>query len=215
MCERYKLRFYHELGIIAWADDDLFETFTGDLMEGGDLWQICLGRRIQLDPDDFDGEDFMRGLIEESCLFPNAVTTEHGAWQTVLTRQGRKKRRVWVTRLTLASQDVLSDSGSDGASEVADELAHAGEDAVSVDELDIDPYAPPATLFINEYEDETDSEDDDAGTCSQSSASEAGEASEMVLRDAAWDSDAFFQGYSSSDDSEVDLELGDPNDPEE
>lgn len=46
MCVRYNLRFYHGLGIIAWADDDLFEMFTGDLMEVGDLWQICLGRCV-------------------------------------------------------------------------------------------------------------------------------------------------------------------------
>ena len=46
MCTRFKLRFYHELGIIAWADEELFEEFTGDLMEEGDLWQIYLGRCV-------------------------------------------------------------------------------------------------------------------------------------------------------------------------
>ena len=46
MCIRYQLRFHHGYGITAWADDDLFEEFSGDLMEGGDLWQIQLGRLV-------------------------------------------------------------------------------------------------------------------------------------------------------------------------
>lgn len=46
MCVRYQLRFHHEYGIVAWADDDLFEEFTGKVMEDGDLWQIHLGRFV-------------------------------------------------------------------------------------------------------------------------------------------------------------------------
>ena len=44
MCIRYELRFYHDSGIIAYADEDLFDDFTGDLVETKDRWQICLGR---------------------------------------------------------------------------------------------------------------------------------------------------------------------------
>lgn len=171
---------------------------------------FLIRRRVDLDLGDPDGYDFVRDLVEESSLFPITFTPEHGAWETVLTRQGRKKKRVWVTRPAMVALDVLSDSDNGESEEDGDNM-NAGEAAVTVDELDIDPYAPPATLFIDEYEEETDSEVDDADADFHHSVSESGEASEMVLRDAAWDSDTFFQGYSSSEDSEIGLENGDSN----
>ena len=46
MCERYDLQFYPASGIIAWADDDLFDDFTGELVQEGDRWQIYIGRYV-------------------------------------------------------------------------------------------------------------------------------------------------------------------------
>ena len=63
MCETFHLSFSEEDGIIAWADDKIYEQFSGPAMLKGDFWKIHLGRRIDLDEDDLDGLMFIEGLL--------------------------------------------------------------------------------------------------------------------------------------------------------
>ncbi|VDC05027.1 unnamed protein product [Peniophora sp. CBMAI 1063] len=212
MCIQYKLRFYDELGIIAWANDDLFDEFTGDLMKEGDLWQICLGRHIKLDWNDPTGELFIFALLEEVIFWP---TEGLGEWETVLTRQSRKRRRVWVTRPVVSAQDVLSDSESaPDSDEGSDVTVDVGMGAVSIPEYDLlaGPNVPLAALFLDEYASDSedddleddDSEDDSDDEVLSSSDLETDDALTMVQRDTAWNVDA---DHESSDDSDIDLLL--------
>ena len=161
----------------------------------------------------------MRELLEETTIFPTTLASGHdgGGWETVLTLQGRKKKRVWVTRPITTTQDVLSDSDSDAESEESSHGEDAEDRTIPVDDLVTDPYAPPTTLFVNDYVDDSDYSEDsssESDECDEDSINssdlEPGEASEMVLRDAVWDADAFFEDYSSSEDSDVDLQFTNP-----
>lgn len=55
MCETFELQFTPDAGIVAWADQDLFDEFTGDGVKRGDRWKNRLGRRVELDGEDVDG----------------------------------------------------------------------------------------------------------------------------------------------------------------
>ncbi|KAJ7786359.1 hypothetical protein B0H16DRAFT_28465 [Mycena metata] len=89
MCETYQLQFHPTNGIIAWADEDLYEDFAGPAMQTGDSWKLMLGRRIELDEDDLDGSQFMVALLEDGVVFP----LPHCGWETVEEEPG-----IWVTR---------------------------------------------------------------------------------------------------------------------
>lgn len=67
MVELYQLEWTDEEGIVAWADEDLFDEFSSDSMKEGAKWKIYLGRRIVLDPADPDGTKFVEDLVEEIC----------------------------------------------------------------------------------------------------------------------------------------------------
>ncbi|KAJ7706137.1 hypothetical protein B0H17DRAFT_1325858, partial [Mycena rosella] len=66
MCETFHLEFHADVGIIAWADGDIYEEFAGPLMQEGDFWKIMLGRRIVLEDDDPDGSEFIEALLEDA-----------------------------------------------------------------------------------------------------------------------------------------------------
>ncbi|KAL5530972.1 hypothetical protein ACEPAG_3848 [Sanghuangporus baumii] len=91
MCETFCLEFTQEKGIVAWADDELFKSFSGMSMKNGDSWKIYLGRRIHLDEDDIDGAQFIEDLLEEVLLFPSS----HLRGPLGLERAKREMR--WVT----------------------------------------------------------------------------------------------------------------------
>ncbi|KAL5492887.1 hypothetical protein ACEPAI_4335 [Sanghuangporus weigelae] len=91
MCETFFLEFTQEKGIVAWADDELFKSFSGMSMKNGDNWKIYLGRRIHLDEDDIDGAQFIEDLLEEVLLFPSS----HLRGPLGLERAKREMR--WVT----------------------------------------------------------------------------------------------------------------------
>lgn len=90
MCELFDLEFALESGIVAWADEYIFEEFSGPAMKQGDRWKIHLGRRVRLSKGDIDGSIFMEELLEEALYFPAGVNSR---WKTVQERGG-----VWVTR---------------------------------------------------------------------------------------------------------------------
>ncbi|KAA1466669.1 hypothetical protein DENSPDRAFT_868594 [Dentipellis sp. KUC8613] len=98
MCETFHLEYTPEGGIVAWADTDLFEEFSGPKMKKGHFWKICLGRRIILDEDDMDGSQFIEGLVEEAMVFPISESRRKpwGMWETVL--EENTKDTIWVTR---------------------------------------------------------------------------------------------------------------------
>lgn len=134
MCETFELQFTLG-GIVAWADQNIFDEFTGSGMKKGDRWKICLGRRIQLDEEDLDGSQFVEDFLEDAVLFPlhfplsNRVAER---WETVEVTSG-----VWETRPMLDVDDQRVQGGADG---------DAGEDGVEVGD---------------KYEDEDDSEIDE------------------------------------------------------
>lgn len=104
MCETFQLEFDEQKGISAWADDGILEAFSGDQMVQGDRWRIRLGRRIQLDPDDLDGAEFLEDLLEDALFYP----TKFGAmpkWETIKVNPGE-----WVTQPVFPED--ISDHGS-------------------------------------------------------------------------------------------------------
>ncbi|KAL5513689.1 hypothetical protein ACEPAH_4088 [Sanghuangporus vaninii] len=91
MCETFCLERTQQKGIVAWADDELFKSFSGMSMKNGDNWKIYLGRRIHLDEDDIDGAQFIEYLLKEVLLFPSS----HPRGPLGLERAKREMR--WVT----------------------------------------------------------------------------------------------------------------------
>ncbi|KII88070.1 hypothetical protein PLICRDRAFT_92898 [Plicaturopsis crispa FD-325 SS-3] len=120
MSEAFALEYSAHTGITAWADDALFETFSGPGMLDGDQWAIRLGRRIALDAGDEDGGEFMEGLLEDALFFAvkgrRGEGLRHIEWVTVLTAG-----RVWVTQpdadTEATREDYDDDGGSTGSSE--------------------------------------------------------------------------------------------------
>ncbi|TFY79740.1 hypothetical protein EWM64_g4266 [Hericium alpestre] len=149
MCETFRLRFSHAKGIVALADNTLFDEFSGPRMKPGDRWIICLGRRIILDEDDPDGSGFIEGLLEEAMLFPIRWSWRFGTWETVRESEG-----IWVTRPFKVGageeeNDTTDEEPGDPMDE--DEKPEANDnnmpDAVGVAE-------EQGAVVIDEYEDE-------------------------------------------------------------
>ncbi|KAJ6610030.1 hypothetical protein B0H10DRAFT_1954102 [Mycena sp. CBHHK59/15] len=89
MCKTFHLEFHSDVGIVAWADGDIYDEFAGPLMQKGDFWKIMLGRSIELEEDDPDGSAFLEALLEDALLFP----LPSARWETVEESPG-----IWVTR---------------------------------------------------------------------------------------------------------------------
>ncbi|KIJ48526.1 hypothetical protein M422DRAFT_28453 [Sphaerobolus stellatus SS14] len=100
MIDTFHLSFENATGIVAWADQELFDAWTTDAMGYGDCWKIMLGRRIKLSPDDLD----------ESS----------GIWVTRPTEFGMKMARWPFTGedLGVQEEDDDYDSGEDEGIEV-------------------------------------------------------------------------------------------------
>ncbi|KAI0042940.1 hypothetical protein FA95DRAFT_1682221 [Auriscalpium vulgare] len=121
MCVTFMLEYAKPTGIVAWADDALFDEFSGPGMKTGDRWKIHLGRRICLADDDLDGSAFVEELVEEAMIFPPTDRAEKGLWETVL-----EEGRTWVTRPAVARPST------EGG------LQNAGEDQSTDEEYDSD-----------------------------------------------------------------------------
>ncbi|KAJ8514507.1 hypothetical protein ONZ45_g7949 [Pleurotus djamor] len=124
MCETFNLEYSQEGGIIAWADQTLFEEFTGDKMKKGDLWKIRVGRSIQLDDEDLDGSVFIEDLLEDAVLFPLRLPhfeSSADRWETLQSSPG-----VWETRPIIdVGLQLESDPTGEGDSGPEDDIAEA------------------------------------------------------------------------------------------
>lgn len=110
MCLRYKLRFTRKHGIVARADEDLFDLVGNPAMEETDEWQIYLGCRIQLHSYDEDGREFLIDLLEDALIYP--LRSEFSncfseRWETFV-KDPSIYPVVWITR-------PMSKSGPAGA----------------------------------------------------------------------------------------------------
>lgn len=116
MIATFQMTFSEEEGIIAWADDEIYQQFSGPGMKNGDQWKIMLGRRIRLDVDDLDGSIFVEELLEDAIMHPLLADP---TWETVRVEGDSK---VWVTRPIgerPSGDDVMP--GDDGEEESGDE----------------------------------------------------------------------------------------------
>ncbi|KAF4574249.1 hypothetical protein EYR40_006037 [Pleurotus pulmonarius] len=146
MCETFELQFVPDVGIVAWADQNIFDEFTGEGMETGDEWKIRLGRCVQLDEEDLDGSQFVEDFLEDAVLFPlhfplsNRVAER---WETVEVTPG-----VWETRLMLDVDDQRVQGGADGGEDGDNEYEE--EDDSEIDDDLYDPQAFPGLVDTNE-----------------------------------------------------------------
>ena len=205
MCETFHLSFSEKEGIIAWADEDIFEQFSGPAMLEGDFWKIHLGRRIELDEDDMNGSMFIEGLLEDVLLYPHhwhsVEKYRNEAWETVEESPG-----IWITRLMTAR--IMGES--DGESENSDPEDREDRPSELWDLGDIYEElldAPPTpnngpVITLDEYE-LSDGEEEEA------------EDSDFEVMDdlgAAWKAgvpDAVFSEVSSQVDDDSDLDAVD------
>ncbi|TFY67902.1 hypothetical protein EVG20_g3762 [Dentipellis fragilis] len=172
MCETFHLEYASEGGIVAWADTDLFEEFSGPRMKEGHCWKICLGRRIILDEDDADGSQFIEGLVEEAMVFPISESSKKpwGKWETLLEKNAEDN--IWVTRPVSGAfpgpydDDEMTIDEDEDEDEDDSETSSDGDDssqADSNDESDTvqstkpdesdEPDEPEEALITNAYED--------------------------------------------------------------
>jgi hypothetical protein len=193
MCETFHLSFSEKGGIIAWADDDIYEQFSGPAMLKGDFWKIALGRRIELDEDDLDGSMFIEGLLEDVLMYPHLWSTmklyRNEGWETV-----EESPDIWITRLISAR--IMGDS--DGESENSD--AEGFEDRAPELWNTADMYeqlldAPPTpdtgpVITLDEYE-LSDEEEEESGEGSDvEMMDDSGEAWKAGVPDAVWASES-------------------------
>lgn len=89
MIEKYRLDWDPNVGIVAWADQDLFDEFAcTEMHELGHRWKLHLGRRLHLARTDLDGSSFLGKFL--------ADVTDCDKLETV-----REAKEVWLTRATL------------------------------------------------------------------------------------------------------------------
>ena len=103
MCDTFNLEYTPYDGIVAWADQGIFDAFAGPGMPEGDKWKIYLGRRIQLDDDDLDGSEFIEDLLEDILYYP--VGTWAVQWTTVEESPG-----IWATKPQLRNEEEDTDT---------------------------------------------------------------------------------------------------------
>ena len=103
MCDTFNLEYTPYNGIVAWADQSIFDAFAGPGMPEGNKWKIYLGRRIQLDDGDLDGSEFIEDLLEDILYYP--VGTWAVQWRTFEESPG-----VWATAPQLRNEEDDSDT---------------------------------------------------------------------------------------------------------
>ncbi|KIJ48506.1 hypothetical protein M422DRAFT_28447 [Sphaerobolus stellatus SS14] len=126
MIATFHMDFKDETGIIAWADQDLYELWTTDIMKDGDYWKLMLGRRIKLSPDDPDGSEWIGDFLEDafvtrSVSFYETVEESAGIWVTRPTERGMNLARWSLTGDESLMKNERSDSeDSDSDTEMAE-----------------------------------------------------------------------------------------------
>lgn len=198
MCETFHLEFHSDVGIVAWADGDIYEEFAGPLMQKGDFWKVMLGRRITLEEDDPDGSAFIEALLEDALLFPLVSTCK---WETVEESPG-----IWVTRaLGIAPRSATSITGNDSSDEsntstATDEDIEAWERAAELEDEALEPayVAPILPVEARHYETsdaDSDGESDIDMAVDELEEGDDGWTYEANVRDAGW-------GESQDEDTE-------------
>lgn len=189
MCETFHLEFTKEDGIFAWADQNLYEEFSGPLMQPGDFWKIHLGGRIELDEDDLDGAQFLEELLEDALYFANHLIP----WETVEETPG-----IWVTRLAKKGSmaKMLEDSE---AIELKSDDSEGSDEELEDEQAKLKDVQPGPIRDLEEYDKEGDEVEEDFED----------ETSDMLLDDPGWATRANIcdSGYPS--DSEMDEEEDD------
>ncbi|KAH6907743.1 hypothetical protein BKA70DRAFT_1562847 [Coprinopsis sp. MPI-PUGE-AT-0042] len=115
MISTFSLHFDPQEGIIAYADDTLFDEFSGPAMKDGDVWKIHLGSRVELEPEDHDGSEFIEGLLEDAMLFLPSIRrwstkkVQDGVW---VTKPSKRLSKAWTEEYDCNSDDSDWESGS-------------------------------------------------------------------------------------------------------
>ncbi|KIJ25835.1 hypothetical protein M422DRAFT_38450 [Sphaerobolus stellatus SS14] len=157
MIDTFHLSFENRTGIVAWADQELFDAWTTDAMGYGDCWKIMLGRRIKLSPDDLDGSEWLGNFLEEALL-----TSRYELYETVKESSG-----IWVTRPTEFGMKIACwpFTGEDLGVQEDDEDYDSGEDeGIEVmnnneEEEDIGHQVDPIKYTDNYTDCESDNEE--------------------------------------------------------
>ncbi|RXW24224.1 hypothetical protein EST38_g1633 [Candolleomyces aberdarensis] len=156
MCETFGLGFTEDEGIFAWANGYLFKQFSSDVMEEGDEWKIYLGRRIELDEEDVDGQGFIEGLLEDGVLF----APEGCRWATV-----KEGPNLWVTRPNSKIPRYEADS-DDEEGDIVDEDEECDEEE-NGDSAETEPWP-----VVDAYKTDDETESEKGSDYSVSSAEE-------------------------------------------
>ncbi|KAJ7783830.1 hypothetical protein DFH07DRAFT_206331 [Mycena maculata] len=176
MCETFHLEFHEDVGIVAWADGDIYEEFAGPVMQTGDFRKIMLGRRVELGDDDPDDSEFVEALLEDAIVFPLTSTCK---WETVEESPG-----IWVTRAVgIALRSSSGDSGNESDTSTATENELFGEweraRGLQDEAMEPDYVAPLLPVAAQHYESsdaESDSEPDRDMAVDESIAEESDDA---------------------------------------
>lgn len=159
MINLFQMEFTHESGIVAWADDELYDRFSGSAVLKGDQWKIMLGRCIALEPDDVDGSRFLEDLLEDAVVRPI-----NRLWETYRITN----TRIWVTqpiRNSAIRRHSESDSSdSETFDEVNDPILHLDD----YESSELSDTEPEAMLTTNADLDDTDDEYDPNSSGSES-----------------------------------------------
>ncbi|KIJ48251.1 hypothetical protein M422DRAFT_248051 [Sphaerobolus stellatus SS14] len=90
MIDTFHLSFENTTGIVAWANQELFDAWTTNVMGYSDCWKIMLGCRIKLLLYDLDSSEWLGNFLEEALL-----TSCYELYDTIKESSG-----IWVTRPT-------------------------------------------------------------------------------------------------------------------
>ncbi|KAH8106510.1 hypothetical protein DFH11DRAFT_1712013 [Phellopilus nigrolimitatus] len=153
MCETFRLDFSEETGIVAWADHNVFEAFSGPAMKQGDHWKIFLGRCVELEGDDLDGAQFVEDLLEEVLMYPLLaldLDSPEEKWETVEESPG-----IWSTRPVVERETDAETQISTSDSEDMDDAYMKREDNALDEEYEEQLYNGPV-IRLEEYESDTD-----------------------------------------------------------
>ena len=210
MCKTFHLSFSEQDGIIAWADSDIYEQFSGPAMLKGDFWKIALGRRVELDEDDLDGSMFIEGLLEDILLYPPEWSTmkeyRNEGWETIEESPG-----IWITRLISAR--IMGDSDSESENSNAEELEKRPPelwDSIVMYEQLLDAPPTPDTgpvITLDGYE--LSDEDEKSGDSDVEMMDDSGETWKAGVPDAVWASESDEDEVVVSDNDASDLDDAD------
>lgn len=148
--------------MVAWADDYIFEEFSGPAMKTGDTWKLYLGRAVTLESSDWDGKRFIEEFLEEAVLYPAQVSD---AWPNYVYKTVLESPGVWATLPVSPDGDNTIE---DVFEQEGDELNWQDDLDGIIDKIDDDieratngPPVDPAPVQ-NEYESTDEESDEDS-----------------------------------------------------